>query len=158
MTLCDLGGWVLKCIAASVLSWITHSGGKLPPSCEDPQSASWRGPLRELGIRALHHQTAGNPLQYSCLKSPMGRGAWQATVHSVIESQTQHAKHLNVAWHHQTSPTWQPWRQWTLQHSQTSVIVAPANILTATQWKPRSQRPSSHAAPKFLSGKNCKPC
>ena len=25
----------------------------------------------------------GNPLQYSCLKNPMGRGAWQATVHGV---------------------------------------------------------------------------
>ena len=23
----------------------------------------------------------GNPLQYSCLENPMGRGAWQATVH-----------------------------------------------------------------------------
>ena len=28
----------------------------------------------------------GNPLQYSCLENPMGRGAWQATVHSVAES------------------------------------------------------------------------
>ena len=25
----------------------------------------------------------GNPLQYSCLENPMGRGAWQATVHGV---------------------------------------------------------------------------
>ena len=25
----------------------------------------------------------GNPLQYSSLKNPMGRGAWQATVHGV---------------------------------------------------------------------------
>ena len=25
----------------------------------------------------------GNPLQYSCLENPMGRGAWQATVHVV---------------------------------------------------------------------------
>ena len=25
----------------------------------------------------------GNPLYYSCLKSPMGRGAWQSTVHGV---------------------------------------------------------------------------
>ena len=25
----------------------------------------------------------GNPLQYSCLENPMGRGAWQATVHRV---------------------------------------------------------------------------
>ena len=28
----------------------------------------------------------GNPLQYSCLENPMGRGAWWATVHGVAES------------------------------------------------------------------------
>ena len=27
----------------------------------------------------------GNPLQYSCLEIPMGRGAWQATVHGATE-------------------------------------------------------------------------
>ena len=30
----------------------------------------------------------GNPLQCSCLENPMDRGAWQATVHSVTESDT----------------------------------------------------------------------
>ena len=30
----------------------------------------------------------GNPLQNSCLKNPMDRGAWQATVHGVTKSQT----------------------------------------------------------------------
>ena len=28
----------------------------------------------------------GNPLQYSCLENPMDRGAWQAMVHGVAES------------------------------------------------------------------------
>ena len=31
----------------------------------------------------------GNTLQYSCLKNPMDRGAWQATVHGVTESHRQ---------------------------------------------------------------------
>ena len=31
----------------------------------------------------------GNPLQYSCLENLMDRGAWQATVHSIIKSQTR---------------------------------------------------------------------
>ena len=31
----------------------------------------------------------GNSLQYSCLESPMDRGAWQATVHGVAKSRTQ---------------------------------------------------------------------
>ena len=30
----------------------------------------------------------GSPLQYFCLENPMGRGAWQATVHRVTESRT----------------------------------------------------------------------
>ena len=31
----------------------------------------------------------GNPPQYSCLKNPMDRGAWQASVCRVTKSQTQ---------------------------------------------------------------------
>ena len=34
----------------------------------------------------------GNPLQYSCLENPMDRGAWQATVHAVAKSQTEHIR------------------------------------------------------------------
>ena len=30
----------------------------------------------------------GNSLQYSCLEKPMNRGAWQATVHGALESDT----------------------------------------------------------------------
>ena len=44
----------------------------------------------------------GNPLQYSCLENPMDRGAWQATVHRVGQSQTRlkqlstHAHDLDI--------------------------------------------------------------
>ena len=37
----------------------------------------------------------GNPLPYSCLENPMGRGAWWARVHRVTKSQTQ-LKHARV--------------------------------------------------------------
>ena len=30
----------------------------------------------------------GNPLQYSCLENPNGKGAWKATVHGVTKSWT----------------------------------------------------------------------
>ena len=33
----------------------------------------------------------GSPFQHSCLEKPMGRGAWQATVHRVAQSQTTEA-------------------------------------------------------------------
>ena len=32
----------------------------------------------------------GNPLQYICLENPMNRGAWQAPVHGIANSQIQH--------------------------------------------------------------------
>ena len=35
-----------------------------------------------------HGEGNGNPLQYSCLENPMDRGAWQATVQEVTESDT----------------------------------------------------------------------
>ena len=31
----------------------------------------------------------GTPFQYSCLKNPMDRGAWWATVHEVAKSRTR---------------------------------------------------------------------
>ena len=34
-----------------------------------------------------------NPLQYSCLKNPMDRGAWWATVYGVARSQTGLSTH-----------------------------------------------------------------
>ena len=39
---------------------------------------------------------SGNPLQCSCLGSPMNRGAWWATVHGVEKSQTQLSTHLSA--------------------------------------------------------------
>ena len=36
----------------------------------------------------------GNPLQYSCLENPMGRGAWWATAHRVTKSRTRLRDHF----------------------------------------------------------------
>ena len=38
----------------------------------------------------------GNPLQYSCLENPMDRGAWQATVHGAVKSQTHLSAHTQA--------------------------------------------------------------
>ena len=46
--------------------------------CRRPGFDPWLG--RSPGERN------GNPLQYSCLKNPMDRGSWRATVHGVTES------------------------------------------------------------------------
>ena len=50
------------------------------------------GDVRDMGsIPGLGRSPGGghgNPLQYSCLENPMDRGAWQATIHGVTESNT----------------------------------------------------------------------
>ena len=50
------------------------------------------GDIRDMGsIPGLGKSPGGghgNPLQYSCLESPMARRAQQATVHRVTQSQT----------------------------------------------------------------------
>ena len=38
----------------------------------------------------------GNPLQYSCLRNPMDKGAWWATVHGVAKSRTRLSTHAQV--------------------------------------------------------------
>ena len=43
---------------------------------------------QEILVQSLEDPLAENPLQYSCLKNPMDRGAWRATVHRVAQSQT----------------------------------------------------------------------
>ena len=40
------------------------------------------------GLGTVPGEGNGNPLQYSCLGNPMGRGVWQATVHGVTKIQT----------------------------------------------------------------------
>ena len=48
------------------------------------------GGMRDLGSipgsGRAHGGGYSNPLQYSCLENPMERGAWQAIVHGVTES------------------------------------------------------------------------
>ena len=41
----------------------------------------------------------GNPLQYSCLKNPMDKEAWRATVQRVAKSQTQLSMHALIECH-----------------------------------------------------------
>ena len=38
------------------------------------------------GLGRSPGEGTGNPLQYSCLKNPIDRGAWQVAVHGVTES------------------------------------------------------------------------
>ena len=50
------------------------------------------GATRDVGLIPGTGRSPGgghdNPVQYSCLENPMDKGAWQATVHGVTQSQT----------------------------------------------------------------------
>ena len=46
------------------------------------------GDIRDTGLEMKGRSPGegnGNPLQYSCLENPMGRGAWQSTVLGVAQ-------------------------------------------------------------------------
>ena len=61
-----------------------HGGKNLPGDAGDARDAGsvpWSGKSPGEGN--------GNPLRYSCLKSSVDRGAWQATVHRVTKSGTR---------------------------------------------------------------------
>ena len=47
------------------------------------------------GMERFCGEENGNPLHYSCLETPMDRGAWRATVHRVAQSWT-HLKRLSM--------------------------------------------------------------
>ena len=67
---------------SSILGFLSDSDGK-----ESTLNAGGLGSIPGSG-RSLGGGY-GNMLQYSCLENSMYRGAWWATVHGVVESQTQ---------------------------------------------------------------------
>ena len=60
------------------MRWVRLSGKE--PTCQRRDAGLIPGSGRSLG------EENSNPLQYSCLGNPMGRGAWWAAVHGVAKS------------------------------------------------------------------------
>ena len=59
-------------------------------SSDDRESTYTAGDLGSIpGLERPPGKGNGNPLQYSCLKNPRDRGAWQATAHGVTKSPIQ---------------------------------------------------------------------
>ena len=57
-----------------------------PDGSDDEESACNAGDPDSIpGLGRFPGEGNGNPLQYSCLKNPMDRGAWQATVQQVTK-------------------------------------------------------------------------
>ena len=71
-----------------------------PGGSDGKESTCNAGDLGSIpGLERSHGGGHGNPRQYSCLESPMDRGAWRATVHEVTKSRTglsDQAQHITV--------------------------------------------------------------
>ena len=65
-----------------------------------PMQETYEMQLRFLGPEDSPGEGNGNPLQYSCLGNPMGRGTWRATVHGVVKGQTRLSASLTQAHTH----------------------------------------------------------
>ena len=75
----------LNILRASQVAWLLKN---LPANAGDTGDAgSIPGSGRSPGVGN------GNPLHYSCLEKHKDRGAWQATVHGVTQSQMQLSTH-----------------------------------------------------------------
>ena len=62
----------------------------LPGGSADEESACNAGDLGSVPRLGRYPRGGkGYPLQYSCLKNSMDRGAWQAAVHGVARCRTQ---------------------------------------------------------------------
>ena len=69
----------------AAISWLGFPGGS-----DSKASAYNGGDAGSIpGLGRCPGEGNGNPLQYSCLENPMDWGAWWATVHGVIKSQTR---------------------------------------------------------------------
>ena len=80
--LCGSAGKESACHAADV--------GSIPGGSDGKESACGVGDERSIpGSGRSSGEGNGNPLQYSCLENPMGRGVWQATVREVTKSRTR---------------------------------------------------------------------
>ena len=78
----------------------------------------------------------GNPLQYSCPENPMGRRAWQATVHRVAESDTTEATQ-QARMHQERETAYSRWRRcWMLAYQWHDHL----GLLPETRWTLRTCR------------------
>ena len=75
-------------------------GSELPWWLSGKESACSAGELGSVpGLGRSLGGGNGNPLQYSCLRNPVDRGAWQGTVHGVAKSWTRLSTHTHTHTH-----------------------------------------------------------
>ena len=82
--------WVILFRLTCLYTWKCLLIVGFPGSSDGKESACNAGDLCSIpGLGRSPGGGYGNPFQYSCLESSIDRGAWQATVNRVTNSQTQ---------------------------------------------------------------------
>ena len=80
-------------LLSPLLPQILNSSLKTTQRLSGKDSACHSGATGDMGlIPGLVRSPGGgpgNPLQYSCLENPTGRGVWWTTVHGISKSQTE---------------------------------------------------------------------
>ena len=80
---------VLVCISLVIINWASFHVG-LPQGLSSKESTCNTGTAGDMssvpGRGGSSGGGCGNPLQYSCLENPMGRGTWWATVYGMAKS------------------------------------------------------------------------
>ena len=78
---------LLAFLAVSHHSFNFHFPDDFPGGSDGKESScNAGGPGLILGLGRSPEEGNGSPLQYSCLKNSVDRGAWKATVHGVTKS------------------------------------------------------------------------
>ena len=72
---------VCVCVCVCIHTYMGFPGGSVVKNL--PAKARDVGLIPGLG--RSRGEGNGNPLQYSCLRNPVDRGAWQTTVHGVTK-------------------------------------------------------------------------
>ena len=78
-------------VGEPVFMWLHVCINSFPGGSDSEESTCNEGDRRLGSIPGLGRSPGegnGNPLQYSSLENPMGRGAWWVTVHGVAKSLT----------------------------------------------------------------------
>ena len=82
-----------------------------------------------LGVGRSPGEGNGNPLQFSCLENPKDRGAWQATVHGVTESDTTEQLILLLFGINKDSTVTVKTKQWNLMTSDSATLCKSLEVL-----------------------------
>ena len=91
----------------------------------------------------------GNPLEYSCLESPMKRGAWWATVHGVKKSGSQLSSWAHTYIRHKLNSS---------KTIETHSFSANLTVLISKNYLPHSQRFESQACLSYSLSSSTEMC